>query len=102
MQKEMKAVKYRVEINDEDFDLTFIQDLPEILAEKLSSCDYYKDEDFSLKEFKQRLKKKKQIISNQRKHLESWQIAGEFDKIHTEEDEKEGKEEKTVKRRGIF
>jgi len=42
MQDEMKAVKYRLEIEDSDFNLTFIQDIPKLLAEKLSKSDYYK------------------------------------------------------------
>ena len=41
IQEEMKAVKYRLEIEDSDFNLTFIQDIPKLLAEKLSKCDYY-------------------------------------------------------------
>ena len=42
MQDEMKAVKYRLEIEDSDFNLTFIQDIPKLLAEKFSKSDYYK------------------------------------------------------------
>jgi len=66
---EIKATKFRCEIDEDFFYFTFTQDLPPKLEERLAKTDFYEDLEFEAKEFKKKIHKKKMALSKNKKTL---------------------------------
>jgi hypothetical protein len=57
LEKEIISAKFRMKVQDEDFEFYFIEKLPKDLHKKLTTKDYYKENKFNSSELKKKIKK---------------------------------------------
>ena len=82
LNEEIRATNHRLEIDNDNFTFTFIQDLPEEFSIKLSKDDYYEDKEYAAKDFKKRIAEQKRWIFKTRKDHGSSLGDEEFNIIH--------------------
>jgi len=88
LKEEINAAKFRTQVIEEEFTFTFVQDLPEELAEKFEKEDYYDLNKFNSKDMKSKVSVQKSVLFKQRREDGGTLIDEEFGIIH---DIEEGK-----------
>ena len=82
LKTEIRATKHRLQIDDDEFKFTFVENLPSHLAEKFMKEDYYDEKEYSEKDMKNQLMLHKKLIFKKRRATGGMNIDEEFSIIH--------------------
>lgn len=87
LEEEIRAVKYRNEISDDDFIFSFVEELPQRLRNRLTHEDYYDKNSFNLTKFKKLVNQQKRFVLKSRRLKGNTIDENEFEDLHKLEEE---------------